>query len=75
MGILKMCHNPSRTKMSGPQKKAEKPSPLEYQRFTEALSSALSVSKQEIQRREAEAEPEPVSRHARYKYVPAKPQS
>jgi hypothetical protein len=61
--------------MNGRVKKVEKPPPPEYRVFTEALSSALSVSKSEIQRREAEAEPEPVSRHTRYKYVPAKPQS
>jgi len=60
--------------MSKSQKKIEKPPPPEYRKFTEALSLALSVSKQEIQRREAEAEPEKVSRHTQYKYVPAKPQ-
>lgn len=54
-----------------PEVNAEKPP--EYKVFTEALSAALSVSKQEIQRREALAESEKVSRHTRYKYVPAKP--
>jgi hypothetical protein len=60
-------------KDQSPMMRGEKPP--EYRVFEEALSTALSLSKQEIQRREAEAEPEPVSRHARYKYVPAKPQS
>ena len=49
--------------------------PPEPDLFREALSSALSVSKVELQKREVEAEPESVSRHTRYKYVPAKPQS
>jgi hypothetical protein len=61
--------------MSTPHKKIEKPPSPEYRTFTQALSTALSVSKQELQRRLAESEPEKVSRYARYKYVPAKPQS
>jgi hypothetical protein len=61
--------------MRTPHKKIEKPPSPEYRTFTEALSTALSVSKQELQRRLAEGEPEKVSRYERYKYVPAKPQS
>ncbi len=49
--------------------------PPEDALFREALTAALSVSKQEIQKRESESEPEKISRHTRYKYVPAKPQS
>jgi len=41
--------------------------------FTEALSKLISVPRVEAQRRLAEAPKEPVSRHKRYKYVPAKP--
>jgi hypothetical protein len=40
--------------------------------FIEALSLALSVSKLEVQKRISESQPEKVSRHARYKYVPSK---
>jgi hypothetical protein len=61
--------------MSEQHKKTEKPRPPEQQVFMEALSSALSVSKQEIQARISKSQAEKVSRHARYKYVPAKPQS
>jgi hypothetical protein len=59
--------------MGVPQKKIEKPP--EHRVFEEALSTALSVPKQELRRRLAESEPEKVSRYERYKYVPAKPQS
>jgi len=61
--------------MSSPHNKTEKPPPSEYRTFTEALSSVLSISKQELQKRLSDAEPEKVSRHTRYKYVPAKRQS
>jgi hypothetical protein len=52
---------------------AEKEKPPEQVAFTEALSLALSVSKKELQDRLSQSEPEPVSRHARYKFVPSKP--
>jgi len=60
--------------MSSPHKKIEKPPPPEYRRFAEALSSILSVSKPELQRRLDRTKSEKVSRYKRYKYVPAKPQ-
>lgn len=56
--------------MSESEKQTEKPP--EQVVFREALSLALSVSKQEIQERIAKSAPEPVSRYDRYKYVPAK---
>jgi len=55
--------------------KEPKEKPPEYRVFEEALSTALSVSKPELQQRLAEAEKEKVSRYTRYKYVPSKPQS
>ncbi len=61
--------------MSSPHKKIDKPPSPECRTFTEALSSALSVSKPEIQRRVDRMKSEKVSRYKRYKYVPAKPQS
>jgi hypothetical protein len=61
--------------MSSPHKKIEKPPSPEYRTFTEALSSALSVSKTELERRVSRMKSEKVSRYKRYKYVPAKPQS
>lgn len=51
---------------------AQSEKPPEQEAFTEALSSALSVSKQEIQERLSKSAPESVSRYDRYKYVPAK---
>jgi len=43
--------------------------------FSEALSKIVSIPRAEMQRR-IETVPEvPVSRHTRYKYVPAKPPS
>jgi hypothetical protein len=59
------------TKLS--EKRQEKPP--EYRVFEEALSTALSVSKPELQRRLEQTKHEPVSRYTRYKYVPAKPRS
>jgi hypothetical protein len=56
--------------MSRPDEKIEKPP--EYRVFEEALSTALSVSKPELQRRANELKSEPVSRYKQYKYVPAK---
>jgi hypothetical protein len=44
-------------------------------RFNEALASALSVSRSEIQERLAQAKDEKPSPHTKYTYVPAKPQS
>lgn len=62
--------------MSESHDKTEKPPPPEYQTFMEALSSAVSVSKREVQERISKSRPEKVSRFARYKYVPSKqPQS
>ena len=61
--------------MSSPHKKIEKPPRPEYRTFTEALSSALSVSKPEIQRRVDRMKSEKVSRYKRYKYVPEEGQS
>ena len=58
--------------MSVSHKKIEKPP--EYRVFEEALSTALSASKSELQKRSSELESEKVSRYKRYKYVPAKPQ-
>jgi hypothetical protein len=57
------------------QQNAQSEKPPEQEAFTEALSLALSVSKQELQERLSRSEPEPVSRYARYKFVPSKPQS
>jgi hypothetical protein len=54
---------------------SQREKPPEYRAFEEALSTALSVSKPELQRHLAEAEKEKVSRYTKYKYVPAKPQS
>jgi hypothetical protein len=51
-----------------------KEKPPEYKVFAEALSTALSVSKAELQRRVDRMKSEKVSRYKRYKYVPAKPQ-
>lgn len=59
--------------MSSPHKKIEKPPSPECRTFTEALSSALSVSKAEINRRVDRMKSEKVSRYKRWKYVPAKP--
>jgi hypothetical protein len=59
--------------MSDQQDKPEKPP--EQEAFTDALSLALSVSKQELQERLSKSAPESVSRYDRYKYVPAKPRS
>jgi hypothetical protein len=42
--------------------------------FSEALSKLVSVSHAEMQRRIKTVPEVPVSRHTRYKYVPAKPQ-
>ena len=52
-----------------------KEKPPEYKVFAEALSTALSVSKPELQQRVNQTKYEKVSRYKRYKYVPAKPQS
>jgi len=60
--------------MSEQQKQNEKPPSPEYRTFTAALSSALSFSKADVQRRVDRMKSEPVSRYKRYKYVPAKPQ-
>lgn len=49
--------------------------PPERVAFTEALSSALSVSKPELKRRVDRMKSEKVSRYKRYKYVPAKPRA
>jgi hypothetical protein len=38
--------------------------------FTEALSKLVSVSRVAVQKREANALKEAVSRHKRYKYIP-----
>lgn len=46
---------------------------LENQSFNEALSRLAKVPKAEILRRIEQAPKEPVSRHKRYKYVPAEP--
>ncbi len=51
--------------MSSPSKKIEKPPPPEYRTFTEALSSVLSVSKPELQRRVDRMKSEKVSRYKR----------
>ncbi len=56
--------------MNSQNKKIEKPP--EYRVFEEALSTALSVSKDDLQRRVSEVKSEKVSRYKRYKYVPAK---
>jgi biotin operon repressor len=61
--------------MSTMDKKIEKPPSPESRTFTEALSSALSFSRAEVQQRVNQLKSEPVSRYKRYKYVPAKPQS
>jgi hypothetical protein len=52
----------------------DKPPSPEYRIFKEALTSAISVSKSELQRRLDAMKGEKVSRYKRYKYVPAKPQ-
>ena len=52
-----------------------KEKPPEYRVFEEALSTVLSVSKPELQRRLERSDPEKVSRYKRYKYVPAKHRS
>lgn len=57
------------------EKKIEKPPSPEQRTFTEALTSVLSFSKVEVQKRVDALKSEPVSRYKRYKYVPAKPQS
>jgi hypothetical protein len=51
--------------MSRPHKKIEKPPSPECRTFTEALSSALSVSKAEVIRRVARMKFEKVSRYKR----------
>jgi hypothetical protein len=38
--------------------------------FNEALASALSVSRDELRKRRAEAKVEKTSKHKRWKYVP-----
>ena len=43
--------------------------------FSEALSKIVSIPRAEMQKRIASVPEVPVSRHRRYKYVPAKPQS
>jgi len=60
--------------MSTSHKKIEKPPSPEHRTFTEALSLAISASKDEIRQRLKQMKGEKVSRYKRYKYVPAKPQ-
>jgi hypothetical protein len=47
----------------------------EKQAFEEALSKLVSIPRAEMQKRIKTVPEAPVSRHKRYKYVPAKPQS
>jgi len=47
----------------------------ETRAFSEALSKLVSVPRVEMQKRLESATKEAVSRHKRYKYVPAKAQS
>lgn len=49
--------------------------PVNPDKFTKALSSVLSVSREEMQKRLREAKPEKPSPHKRYSYDPAKGRS
>lgn len=44
--------------------------PRDTEKFNKALSSVLSVSREELQKRLREAKPEPPSPHKRYSYDP-----
>lgn len=48
-----------------------KPASMPQQPFSEALKRLVSVPHAEMQKRIEQAPKEPVSRHKRYKYVPA----
>lgn len=51
-----------------PSSRESEPNP-----FAEALSKLVSVPRAEVQKRLSESPKEPISRHKRYKYAPAKP--
>ena len=60
--------------MAQPIRRGEAKRPNKHEVFTQALASALSVSRSEIQDRLAQAKTEKPSPHTKYTYVPAKGQ-